>query len=288
MQEPTPGRRSSIPLRLGRPWVVVMGILGVLGIGILDAKVLPAGLGLAPFYAIFVFWVGYRTGWLWGALLAFLSAFLWITAERVAGLTYARPWLLYWNAAIRLCFFLVVAAFSVNRRSLETERRRATTDLLTGLLNRRGFLEKGDLELNLCRRHGHVLTVLYADCDNFKAVNDTLGHDAGNLLLKDVGRVILQETRSFEVAARLGGDEFAMLLPETGERQARLLVERLRKSLREAMHAGRWPVTFSLGVATFPSPPASLGEALKESDRLMYRAKNRGKDTTEYAILDAS
>ena len=116
--------------------------------------------------------------------------------------------------------------------------RRAVTDGLTGLANRGAFDTQISLELKRHRRHGGGFSLLMADIDHFKAVNDTHGHQAGDAALAEVARVLREGLRETDFVARYGGEEFAMLLPHTGQAQAWMLAERLR--LR-----GGWPCAWS-------------------------------------------
>jgi diguanylate cyclase (GGDEF)-like protein len=116
------------------------------------------------------------------------------------------------------------------------------------------------------------------DCDDFKRVNDEQGHAAGDALLRSVARTLAEGVRKTDLPARLGGVEFMVLVPETDAAHSERLVEHLRASLAEAMRAGRWPVTFSIGLAVFDRTPASPDAAVEFADRLMYRAKRSGKD----------
>ena len=111
-------------------------------------------------------------------------------------------------------------------------------------------------------------------------VNDTLGHGTGDRVLRLVVETMEHGTRSNDVVARLGGDEFAILLPETGAGQAGGAIDHLQGALLAAMDEHDWPVTFSIGLATFDEPPASADEMIKVADKLMYSVK----DTTKNAI----
>jgi diguanylate cyclase (GGDEF)-like protein len=116
------------------------------------------------------------------------------------------------------------------------------------------------------------------DLDNFKSVNDRLGHAAGDELLKDMGALLGASSRSSDTAARLAGDEFALLMPETAEDVARIAVERLRDQVTWLMRNRGWEVTSSIGLVTYLVPPESPEAALKAADSLMYSAKKEGKN----------
>ena len=184
-----------------------------------------------------------------------------------------------WNAA---SFYVIAMTFahllSSLRMRLSQEQELARTDSLTGICNVRSFTERAEVEIERARRRGHSFSVAYIDCDNFKQINDRLGHTVGDELLKVVAHNMKSGARSFDLVARLGGDEFVFLLPEVSGVQALAVMERLRERLMKAIGEHDWPVTFSIGVASFETPPASVTEMLRQADEVMYRAKKAGKD----------
>jgi diguanylate cyclase (GGDEF)-like protein len=124
------------------------------------------------------------------------------------------------------------------------------------------------------------------DVDDFKLINDRLGHSAGDRLLRLVADTIRQNVRGIDVVARLGGDEFAVLMPETDERAAQVVIRRVRRQLLEAARREDWPVTFSAGLVTWIAPPAGVDEMLRAADELMYDAKRHGKNTVRHTTSD--
>jgi diguanylate cyclase (GGDEF)-like protein len=155
---------------------------------------------------------------------------------------------------------VVLAAF---RDALTRETNFARKDPLTGLTNGRFFrrLLRGELERS--RRYAHVLSLAYIDLDNFKSVNDRMGHAAGDALLKEVGELLRTSSRSTDTAARLAGDEFALLMPETGQDVAIVAVERLRDRLQDHMRTGGWDVTSSIGLVTYSDPRPARSQHLR-------------------------
>jgi diguanylate cyclase (GGDEF)-like protein len=152
----------------------------------------------------------------------------------------------------------------------------ADEDRLTGLLNWRGFERAARTEVEHCRRYGRPLTLAYIDLDNFKEVNDARGHPEGDELLRLVARV-LRGGRAADIPARLGGDEFALLLPETDEGHARVVLDRVRGELLAAFAGQGVPVSVSIGAACFAQPP-DLEMLLRRADALMYDVKRAGKN----------
>lgn len=154
----------------------------------------------------------------------------------------------------------------------------ARCDSLTGVLNRNGLREPLQREIERAKRYGRPFSLLYLDCDNFKAVNDGLGHHAGDAVLIAVGSVLRDGVRSADAVARVGGDEFVALLSEAGANDGRATARHLKHALDTAMTERSFGVTFSIGVVTFGGAPDDVEQALAQADSAMYDAKNGGKD----------
>jgi diguanylate cyclase (GGDEF)-like protein/putative nucleotidyltransferase with HDIG domain len=156
----------------------------------------------------------------------------------------------------------------------------ARTDVLTGLLNRRGFEEAFELELERARRGGHTLSVLVGDLDNFKQINDRFGHYQGDLALARASTILEGRKRRIDTVARFGGEEFALIVPDADDHAAYMLAERLRNSLREAFAAEPVPITISFGVASFPTHGETHEALVGAGDDALYAAKELGRDRT--------
>ena len=160
--------------------------------------------------------------------------------------------------------------------------RMAHTDALTGMFNRRYFMQRLGEEFERLQRHGSVLSVLIFDLDHFKKVNDTYGHDAGDAVLVSVSEVVNDVKRLTDIACRLGGEEFALLLPETDKTGAINLAQRLRKGIEAydygATVGSALKVTVSVGVATVGQRTRQPENVLKVADRALYKAKNSGRN----------
>lgn len=213
----------------------------------------------------------------------FVSIVVWLSVDMMSGQIYSNPAIPYWNAAVRLGFFLIVANLLTRMRaSLEMLASLAQIDGLTGLINSRTFKERCQLIFELASRNNRPQTLGYIDLDGFKGVNDNLGHHIGDLVLKEVSDLVATHLRSSDVGARLGGDEFAILLPDTDLNGAKIFFSKLHKSLQELSIAHQWPVGYSMGVATFTNFGSNIDEAIKCSDNLMYQVKNSGKNAILY------
>lgn len=198
-----------------------------------------------------------------------LSASTWLLVDYTSGHAYSYFAIPFWNAGVCLGIFLIVAHLLSNLKSALAQQ-----DGLTGITNARTFRQRDELLAHLAIRHGRPLTLGYVDLDGFKGVNDNLGHEVGDRVLRAVAAELSRRLRTSDIVGRLGGDEFALLLTETDLNGARTLFADVRKRLLAVAVRNRWPVGFSIGVAVFRPPPESVEEALKHADALMYKAKH--------------
>jgi len=161
----------------------------------------------------------------------------------------------------------------------------AREDVLTGLANRRRFEERAKEECLRAQRYHHPLSILLADLDHFKSINDTYGHAFGDLVLKDVGQILLRHCRTSDLCARHGGEEFAILLPETELAEAYKVAERLCAAVRSLVFkqpSGSIHVTVSFGAAGMDHEQRqTLEELLEQADQALYAAKRNGRDRVE-------
>ena len=166
-------------------------------------------------------------------------------------------------------------------------RRRAMLDPLTRAWNRDAVLEVLERELARAKRDGSPLSVIMADVDHFKGVNDSFGHPAGDLVLFGVAANLRAAVRPYDAVGRLGGEEFLVVLPRCGASAALTIAERMRRKVEaERFETASGPVsaTLSLGVATTVSPPAAEAAGLIEAaDRALYRAKADGRNRVAVA-----
>jgi diguanylate cyclase (GGDEF)-like protein len=161
----------------------------------------------------------------------------------------------------------------------------ATTDGLTGLLNRRAIEQRLEAEIARSVRHQVRTTIALIDLDRFKVINDTLGHAAGDRYLVNLGELLRQQARTLDVAGRLGGDEFLVILPMTSCEEALVYVERFRDALERfnATHPEFGHSTVSIGLAEAPRDGATVAALLAAADRALYRAKDLGRNVVEVA-----
>jgi diguanylate cyclase (GGDEF)-like protein len=190
-----------------------------------------------------------------------------------------QRWLLTIWTVVVVAVFIAVLRHRMNALVIRLSDA-ASTDPLTQLLNRRGFRDVFDLELERSRRSGRPCALVMGDLDHFKRVNDLLGHPAGDERLRRFARVLGRGKRRIDAAARMGGEEFALLLPETDEHGAYVIAERLRHSVRDAFAPDQVALTVSFGVAAYPNHGATGDQLLQAADQALYVAKELGRDRT--------
>lgn len=267
-----------------KPFLFILSLLLVAAFGLMDwlsgPEIYVHIIYLVPI-ALAAWYVGQRAG----AFIALSAALVWLWADWGAGHLYSHPAIPFWNDAMHLLAFLLFGYLvRALRDALHSARRQATHDPLTGLLNKRAFGKAAEHERKRSRRYRHPLGLLFLDLDHFKEVNDTLGHAAGDAVLRRVASVMKADLRDSDVLARMGGDEFVALLVESGPDATQRAVANLRKRLLAAMAEMNSPVTFSIGVVSFPQTPDSIDVMVDAADRLMYRVKSEGRNAIRHAL----
>jgi len=221
-------------------------------------------------------------------LLPGVCAVVWLCADIYSGHHYSRSWIPYWNMSIRLGMFLVISlTLSRLRVAQANEQMLSRIDPMTGVYNTRYFAEIVTKEISRATRFAETFSFVYIDVDNFKSVNDTLGHDQGDQLLKTLTKVIKDNIRDIDIIARLGGDEFGIFLPRTGSTQIPAVMNKIYSVFRQNI-SNIWKVTLSAGVLTYLTAPSTLNEMVRSADALMYKAKRDGKDKAAYELVAGS
>lgn len=263
-----------LPLRIPK---LIFGIICIVIIGLIDYFI-TIDLALSVCYLLPIFIVTRDINKNAGIVLSIISAIIWGIAEYNAK-SNLYPLLILWNTSVRLITFLIIVFLvSSLNEAYEQEKILARTDDLTKTYNRRYFLEVFHLEIKRAIRYQHCLTLVYFDVDNFKLVNDSLGHHQGDELLCLIANLVRHSIRETDIFARLGGDEFAILLIETGYLEAELALKRIQQNLMQTVKKHDFPISFSIGAITFPQPPDSLDKMLEQVDHLMYQVKKQGKN----------
>ncbi len=258
---------------------MLFGVLVTLGIGWID-YITGNEVRVYPLYFLPLTIGAWQRATPQAMILAVTCALTWLGSNWLGGMTYSHAWIWAFNTLTQFASFatfaVLVARLSV---ALVHERQLARTDSLTGLLNSRQFRDDVADELERIRRSQAPFALVFLDLDNFKWVNDNLGHKAGDRMLSDVAAALERSSRRTDRVARLGGDEFALLLPGTNRAQVEAQVQRLVAELRAVFaRTPGMPVTASVGAAVFPDGAASVDVLLQRADDLMYRAKRAGKD----------
>jgi len=269
---------------LGEQKNLFIALVASLFLGTLDYLLGPK-LSLSVFYTMPIMYVSWYAGKNPGFILVIVTTAIWLAADLGASNEYPGIWILAWNTFVRLCFFLIIwKLLTLVHEKLLLEESLADTDPLTGLANRRFFQEQLDREHLRAQRHPEPFTIAYLDLDNFKYVNDSMGHNVGDELLRVVAENLSMNVRASDFAARLGGDEFAVLFPILDAETATSVLEKLQVELLDKMKDKGWPVTFSIGVVTFSQVMGTSRDMIKMVDDLMYDVKKSGKNNIRHIV----
>lgn len=192
--------------------------------------------------------------------------------------------MLYTGSAINRLRERTKAQYVALQEAMEINKKLATTDELTGLYNRRYFMDKLAQQKALCERDDSDFVIVFCDLDHFKHINDTFGHQQGDVVLQKFSEILLASIREIDYAARFGGEEFVCLLVNTDIENAIKVTERIRDSLESYNFSDIAPslhATVSIGISNFKQFN-TLQETLMNADNRMYRAKHLGRNKVVY------
>lgn len=268
--------------------IFIVSLLSIVLIGYCDHET-GAHISMMLLYALPILLAAWFCGKIGGIIVAVTATVSWLVVNVLHQPAGESDAILSWNAFTRFGIFALIAyAASLQAqllKSLEKEKLRASTDRLTGLLNKGAFRERVEEEMNRARRYGHPLSLAFIDLDDFKRVNDTQGHARGDRLLQDVSETIIHTIRKTDIVGRVGGDEFAVFFPEADGTQAQGAVEKLLKAFDIMTSQSGWQVTASIGVVTCVTVHETYDVLLGMAYRLMYEAKQKGKNAAEFAAI---
>ena len=186
------------------------------------------------------------------------------------------------DEGLLLMFALQAATAIENARLYAKTEELATTDGLTGLLNRRAIMEKLTEEAARSSRYKHYFSLILIDIDHFKLVNDTYGHPAGDAVLKSLAQILKKQTRTVDIVGRYGGEEFTVILPEINSAGAKLVGERIRNTVSKMLFplpdGNKIGLTVSMGIACFPGCGNDIERLIERTDTALYLAKNAGRN----------
>jgi diguanylate cyclase (GGDEF)-like protein len=267
--------------------ILLEGLMLIATIGLLDF-VTGDEIAFSVFYVLPISLIAWFVNSRLGLLASTISAVVWLGADVATHDPYSNQFIPVWNSLIRLAFFVIITfLLSALRKALQRESDLARIDHLTGAANSRYFHDVAQLEIDRCQRYQRPFTLAYVDLDNFKTVNDQLGHVVGDRVLRTVVESLKSQLRKTDFVARLGGDEFIVLFPETTQDAARHALTKIQGFLADCMRREKWPITFSIGVLTCGAAPGSSEDLLRMADELMYAAKNDGKNKVRYGTYAA-
>ncbi len=222
-----------------------------------------------------------------GMIVTLVSVFTWAASNRLAGEQFSSEWVRYWNTGIRFVTFSLIAYMLDQLNiSVQHENLLARTDFLTGVNNSREFHRVMELELARARSFNKPVSLAYFDLDNFKQVNDRLGHSAGDELLRNVAQAVTSVIRKGDLLARVGGDEFVLFFSGADDKAIRGIVEKIRGAILAQTKAGTLGVTISVGVVTYHVPPATVDEMIQAADAVMYEVKAGAKDAALLRVMN--
>ncbi len=264
------------------------------------ADILSGPLATSLFYIVPIIVIAWRFGFRAASIIVVAAGLVWLWSDLLLGAY--DPWVSYWNALSRTVIFGAMGAFvaavrhdrdrlrELNKQledALQRESQSARRDLMSGLPNSRAFEETLSRELARSSRESTAFGIGYMDVDNFKRVNDTLGHPAGDELLRRVAQALFISVREEDYCARLGGDEFAIIIVRPERETYHAIASRIYDRMRElaCMYEGL-ELGATIGFVHFSEPPDDTVAVIRRADEAMYRVKSQHKGT--YAVEEAT
>ncbi len=254
-----------------------LGILCTFLVGIFD-QYAPKEATHSFLYLLPISFVSWFGGKRYGVSIAILCTAVWSLNN-----IYADFMITTWNILSTVTFFSMIAFLLTKTRGLfENEKNLSRTDTLTGAKNSRAFTEMVEYEMLRSTREEFSSSLAYIDLDNFKSINDTFGHAAGDKLLKSIVATVSLSLRKTDILGRLGGDEFAIFFPETDQASVEIVMQKIHLKLAAQMENLSYQTSLSVGVITCEAGIHNFEKLISYADNLMYQVKGSGKNNIIY------
>lgn len=259
--------------------IAILGFIISAGIFYIDINIMGPEVSFTLLYLFPIVMVTWYTGKTAGFMLSVASLSGWIIIQITQNGVDPSSIVFICNALSKLIVFIfIVILLSELRIRLGMEKSNARTDFLTGIFNRKGFMEALDIAVDHAKRTRKAISIAYIDYDDFKSINDTYGHEAGDAALIKLAYTIKSFIRSEDTVGRIGGDEFAVIFRDTNGRAAKSIIKKIQKIFsNQGMNNSR-PVSVSAGIGVFYPKKLSAHKMIVSTDRLMYRVKQEGKN----------
>jgi diguanylate cyclase (GGDEF)-like protein len=269
-----------------KPAIFILCFIYALVMHWFDLRMVGPEMTFTLLYLIPISIAAWFSGVNYGIIVGFLCSLLWLHVYIVDSRIISLDHIIVTNIVVKLSIFISYAIIVGRLKEvLDREKAIARIDNLTGLANSKAFIDALSGEIDRSMRYQRVISLIYMDVDNFKTVNDSHGHNVGDKALKETAKVLKYVFRASDTAARMGGDEFAVLLPETDNVSAMIAAEKLRGEFQKMAEKNQWPISLSIGVATFTNPPRDGDQIIKLADDLMYAAKRNGKNNIKNGTM---
>jgi len=253
-------------------------LLLVLVIGYLD-YLSGTELSLSIVYLLPVTLAVLMSGKALGLLVSAISVIVWLFADIEAGAIFSSPLIPLWNELVRLGYCSLHCYLLGRLMDMVAQMKDISLhDPLTKAANSRFFEEYSSKAIKAAMRESRPVTLAFMDMDNFKALNDRLGHSVGDEALVTLAETVQKGIRPEDLFARFGGDEFVLLLPGPDFSAADEVLARLHSAVTKELSDRGWDVTMSVGAVTFTTLSSSVGPLLSRADELMYKVKKGGKN----------
>ena len=285
------GQRAILAWTQGWPTHLLLGLglVATAAVGMADygvARLLGYDFVATGFYMVPIGFVAFVGGRRNGMVIALAAALTETVATYAALVDATNIWAVPISILLELVVFVATAySHGAIRRLVERERHLSRQDSVSGVVNSLGFREAAGWEVSRARRWPQVVSLIYLDVDDFKAVNDQQGHARGDEVLRIIGRAMKQSLRESDVVARVGGDEFAALMPGTDEEGCRAATSRVHLAITRDLAEAGFAVTASVGATTFPSAPETVDELIGAGDDAMFKVKRGSKNGVHHFVV---